>query len=305
MENGFNTFVVGPYDKKIKDVDELLKSKSKVGIDEILDNRTDFITFLIEHEFDHKKPLDEIQKSVNKIIKHMLDFGDNSLLLRQQHLKLLANKSGLAFEDLKDKYEYDFKQIGLNTKAIEKNIQRKPYKPNNDVGLNPKFIEPEKTELSEQDKKKLSNGLTYSQSDYEINKNKLNKGFDKLILVLVNYSKGFKEVDELLNIRLMNCPLDAHKFIFKSMEYLYNKYGFFDEKTLLDFLKEKGSKDDETSRNYRQSFEYFQNLVNEPTYMYYHKNVYKENCDKRINDTILEIQGDKYEFVIADLSVKI
>jgi DNA primase len=117
MENGFNTYVVGNYDKSIKDVDELFTKQGKEAINHILEERTDFVSFLINNEFQNKKPLDEIQKSVNKIITGILDFGDDSLLLRQQHLKLIADRTGLAFEDLKAKYDQEFAKLGINNKS--------------------------------------------------------------------------------------------------------------------------------------------------------------------------------------------
>jgi DNA primase len=140
MENGFNTYVVGSYDKSIKDVDELLNKQGKDAINKIIDERIDYVTFLINSYFAKKMPLDETEKVVNNIIKTMLDLGDNSILLRSKHLKLLAEKSELEYQDLLTKYEHDFKKVNV-TLPKEKTFNKKPFKPTNTIGLEQTFIE--------------------------------------------------------------------------------------------------------------------------------------------------------------------
>jgi DNA primase len=304
MENGFSTYVIGPYDAKIKDVDELFKIHGKDNIAQILNERIDYITFLINHEFQHKKPLDEIQKSINDIINHMIEFGDSSLLLRQQHLKLLADKSGLAFDDLKAKYELDFSKIGIKTKMHGKSGY-KPYKPNNEIGLNQKFIEPEKTDLKNIEQIAASDNITQLENENQSLEMRLSDGFNQLILAIVNYPEGFKKVDDAININLTNFPLVQHKFIFKTIQYILNKEEALNESTLIEFLKKRGAEENAIAKSYRSAYEYFINQTNDLMYQSYFKKQLCGNCEQRIDDLINRIQLIKYESTICKTILEI
>jgi DNA primase len=304
MENGFNTYVVGSYDKDIKDVDDLMKIRGKESINEILNERVDFITFLINNEFQQKKPLDEIQRSINTIIFHMIEFGNNSLLLRQQHLKLLADKSGLAFDDLKAKYEQDFIKIAGNSK-VNRIYQSKPHKPDNEVGLHQRFIEPEKTELKENEQTKINNHIVELENEKQASQIRLSDGFNQLILALVNYPQGFKKVDDALNVNLINFPLIQHKFIFKSIQYILDKEENLSEETLSVFLKEHAVNDNVVAKHYRSAYEYFLIQINDQMYQSYFKKHLVKNCEQRISDLINRIQFTKYEFTIYQIMLEI
>ncbi|MDR2369343.1 MAG: DNA primase [Mycoplasmataceae bacterium] len=303
MENGFNTYVVGSYSKNIKDADELMNTVGKDAIDEILNERVDYISFLINNEFQSKKPIDEIQKSTNTIIAHLIDFADNSLLLRQQHLKLLADKSGLAFEDLKSKYDYDYaKTSGVKGKQ---RYQFNANNPNNEVGLNPKFIEPSEAELKEVEQAEANDNIVQLENQYQAVQTKLNNGFNHLILSVLHYPEGFKKVDEAININLADFPLEQHKFIFKSIQYILNKEMALNELSLTKFLKEHGTGDSITAKHYRSAYEFFIDQVNDPIYQSYFREHLSKNREQRIDELINRIQLINYEFMIYKLVLKI
>jgi DNA primase len=117
IENSFNVFVSGKYDKSIKDVDELIESQGKTGVEKIISERVDFISYLIDVTFSKTLPLDETVEGVKVILQFMADAAD--VLLKTKHLELLSSKSGLIFKDLEEQYttyskkEYDSKPEGV------------------------------------------------------------------------------------------------------------------------------------------------------------------------------------------------
>ncbi|MDE7434133.1 MAG: toprim domain-containing protein, partial [Mycoplasmoidaceae bacterium] len=111
MTNGFNVYVVNKYDSKIKDVDELMQASGKKAVDEIIENRRDFISYLISIKLPKCLPLDEVQTNTNYILKQMAEYSD--LLLRNYHFKQISELTGLSVEDLSDKLNQILKAKGI------------------------------------------------------------------------------------------------------------------------------------------------------------------------------------------------
>jgi DNA primase len=99
---------VAPYDANIKDVDELITKKGPESIKKIIQDRTDFFTYLINYTF--KKTLSQDQKlnELNSILSYMAKNPET--LLKSKHFETLALISGFNLLDIQDKYEYHFKK---------------------------------------------------------------------------------------------------------------------------------------------------------------------------------------------------
>lgn len=108
MSNGFNVYVIGKYDKQNKDVDELMQHKGKTSVDQIIDTRRDFISYLIDIKLSNQKSLDEIQSNINYVLKEMADCGD--VLLRTKHFELIEQLTGIKVNDLQIKFNEFNKQ---------------------------------------------------------------------------------------------------------------------------------------------------------------------------------------------------
>jgi DNA primase len=304
MENDFNVYVVAPYDKNIKDVDELSQRNGKEAIQNILDERIDFATFMINTEFASKKPLDEIQKSVNKIISQMINFGSNSLLLRQKHLKLLSEKSGLAFEDLKSKFEYDFTQINQLSQNQKIYSKYMPTKPDNDVGLPKTFIETEEI-IKEKENNNIVSGKFYDALVEEqlALKKRLSQGYDKLILAIMNNSdKSFNFLKDL-NIRQTDYEFIEQEYIFKSIDYMSIKGDKPDEKKLGEFLVEQSKGDNAIANNYKKAYAYLQRLIEKPIYLNFEKKLLSDKYEERLK-IVNDIKAQKYELIMKSKTLE-
>jgi DNA primase len=306
MENGFNTYVVGPYDKSIKDVDELFDKQGRATLENILQERTDFVSFYIHNEFSIKKPLDEIQKSVNIIIQHMVDFGDNSLLLRQQHLKLLADKSGLAFEDLKAKFDQDVHKLGATDKLSSNgNYTPKPYKPNNDVGLSNKFVEPEVDDKNVAPAKIEVNKIVVdAESKVKTLHKTLAVAYDRLIMLIIANPTLINKVIEELTIN-SEFDLNQQKLILKGILYLHTKGEKITDDSLHSFLKAHSEGESDLAKGYQNALSYFIELVSDQFNISYFRDKLNKNTEERLKATVAQIQRAKYELLIASKIIKI
>ncbi|MDR3257633.1 MAG: DNA primase [Mycoplasmataceae bacterium] len=306
MENGFNTFVVGPYNKSIKDVDELINKNGKEAIDNILQDRVDFVTFYINNEFTTKKPLDEIQKSVNMVIKHMVDFGDNSLLLRQQHLKLLSEKSGLAFEDLKSKFDQDINKLNVTDKpAYNSSYTPRPYKPTNDFGLDKKFIEPEVNQKDVIPEKAEANKMiAESESKIKTLRKTLSVAYDRLIMTIIANPSLVSKVVEELSIN-SEFDLTQQKLILKGILYLHTKTETINDENLNNFLKSHSESKNDIAKDYGLALKYFNELLSDQFNTSYFRNKLSNKAEERLNAIVIQIQQTKYELLIANKIIKI
>jgi DNA primase len=112
VEEGFNVYIHGEYDKQYKDIDELLNKTNQESVVNVINNRRDYITFLIDNMFSTEKPQDEIQAFVNQMIEFIKENGD--MLLRTRHIRYLSNKSHIEYEDLLNKFNNDIVRTKQN-----------------------------------------------------------------------------------------------------------------------------------------------------------------------------------------------
>jgi DNA primase len=103
LEEKIDTYVVGSYDKAIKDVDELLNTKGKEAISEIIDTRRDYISFLIDQNFSVAKPNDEKIHLIKKVLAEMIELDD--IMLKTLHLEFLSKYTGISLQDLSAQYD--------------------------------------------------------------------------------------------------------------------------------------------------------------------------------------------------------
>ncbi len=156
MNNGFNVYVVAGYDKQTKDVDELMQTKGKEAIDSIINNRIDFISFLINLKLANKNSLDDIQTNVNFLLKEMNEYGD--VLLRTKHFDLISKLSGIHQNDLQIK----FNEFSKNNYQSDNKYIKNYNNPKKSDNFN---FDQEESKLVE--KKKQTDA--YSVSKYSLN----------------------------------------------------------------------------------------------------------------------------------------
>jgi DNA primase len=103
LEQKIDVYVVGQYDKKIKDVDELLNKEGKKALVNIIDTRRDYISFLIDQSFSSPKQADEKIHLIKKILAEMIDLDD--VMLKTLHLEVLSKSTNISLQDLSAQYD--------------------------------------------------------------------------------------------------------------------------------------------------------------------------------------------------------
>jgi DNA primase len=103
LENNLSTFVIGSYDKSIKDIDELLSKQKVSGIKKVYEERVDYISFLINVKLSEVKSLDEKINNIKNIFRVMNECDD--VLLKTQHLQLISDLTNVNINDLSEQYD--------------------------------------------------------------------------------------------------------------------------------------------------------------------------------------------------------
>jgi DNA primase len=297
MENGFNTFVVDDYDKKYKDIDELLNANGLDAINKIMEQRKDFVTFLIENEFNKSKPLDEVQKSVNYLIECMLNFGDNSLLLRTRNLKLLAEKSKLDFDDLLNKFNRDEQKLFPQSPSYKKT---RFTKPTNEIGLDDKFVE---SEIDNEVPKlpTISNIAKFKKENLDRLKllsKSLVTAYDYLISILLLYPESLEYFEKEISLTT-NYEFLEQETILKTIRYFKLLTKPINETEILKFMKQRSEESNNVvSKSYLNAYKYLTNHLASINYEYF-KQIGQKNTNQRLQETINKLQMQKYEFNIC------
>ena len=99
FENGLNVSVVTYQNYKEKDVDEILRAHGKAAVDDLIKNRTDFLTYKIIYDLPLNMSNDEKIIRVGNLLKYLSEYGDT--LLHDMHLDLISQRTKLAKDSLK------------------------------------------------------------------------------------------------------------------------------------------------------------------------------------------------------------
>jgi len=114
FENGLNVSVVTYQNYKEKDVDEILRAHGKAAVDDLIKNRTDFLTYKIIYDLPLNMSNDEKIIRVGNLLKYLSEYGDT--LLHDMHLDLISQRTKLAKDSLKLKLN-EFIEANKNTSS--------------------------------------------------------------------------------------------------------------------------------------------------------------------------------------------
>lgn len=117
VENNFHVYVIGNYDKKYKDVDELIANLGNESLTLCLTNKIDFISYYIKYLLSNTSDKAIIFKIIDEILFYIVENGD--ILLKNEHLKLINELANVDIELLKEKYNAILNKEYLPPKNIE------------------------------------------------------------------------------------------------------------------------------------------------------------------------------------------
>ncbi|WP_412032001.1 DNA primase [Malacoplasma muris] len=118
--HNIKVFVVAPYDKSYKDIDELLKSNDKNTVLEVINNQISFISYLcIKMLSDKSLTNKEIVLRTKKILDNVISYSYDELTL-DNDLLLLSKFSSISVDALN---QYIKKELNKNKKEVDSNIK--------------------------------------------------------------------------------------------------------------------------------------------------------------------------------------
>lgn len=253
----FNIFVVAPYDSQYKDVDELVKQKSKDECLKIINNQISFIQYYCEtlkkKELSYKDKTAETENLINMIN----EFSYNPFLISDD-LQAISNFSGISVSILNDSIRVTNKSSIFKTRYsddLEKKISLsmdvyEEYKANEfkfvekNIKLNIPKKELEKIRAKERD---LIISLLYSRELYgyfykyighvHFNRDGI---IDKSLRTILYYADLYKNnpnltirknVENMLNSEMID--IDEKKYLYKIINTFYESNSFSLSKTSL------------------------------------------------------------------------
>jgi len=306
MENGFNVYVIGSYDKNIKDVDELLNVKGKSAIDDIIDNYRDFLSFEIENSLNKKLSLDEKQTVINHLIKEMIELGD--LSIKSINLKLMSKLSGLDFNDLNNKYSLNaqrYQKLDIYEKKPANSFLKSKNKTkiDNEIGLDDQFYEAEQY-LDENQKvnfsecelllKQYTNLAFYA-------KEAITRTLDYLILFLINYPQYFKQFKTDQRFKNLSNYVEQASILKVIELLLQNDQIKINEQSIIEKLVDLSNK----SPNYQKAYMHFKNIVNDPYYLQFKKGSFKNKQSQVLDDILNNLYEHQYQFLLYTNMAKV
>ncbi len=287
LDNGFKVYVANYGSIREKDPDEIITNLDSKQLNKIIENKEDYISFLIKEKLKDKLPLDKLTKTVDELLVDIIDYGD--LMLRTKYLKLLSDLSNLDFDDLMFKYNFLFnKKYSLSKVYINKNIiDNDLYE--NSMKLLDENYSPDKTELE--------NLLNF----YVIQMNKCKKNMGSILNVLITQSI-FVPNSILIFFGDIRMCLDkginiSQSKLIKIIESIVKK-----SKSNIDSLMliENIRKFNDGTNSTKNAISYFEKLMNSNVFENpFEKNNYSTNIEKRIKDNVLKLKEDRYKLIFS------
>ncbi|MDR3249505.1 MAG: DNA primase [Mycoplasmataceae bacterium] len=270
IESEIDTYIIGKYDTKYKDVDELLRKEGKEMLGKIIDERRDYISFLIDNKFDIDKPIDEKISLIREILNTMLDIND--ILLKTTHLEYLSKKSGISLSGLNEKFD-ELLQERNKPLGIKKTITKQTN--NSSEGVKKEEIDIEKDKINT-----ICNTIT--------------QNLNNLILLGINDEQVvnlFKKIyfNELIRI----FPVEV--MILKIMMVLNNDEKKISEKNIYDLIKTTYGEE-----KYKIAGYLIEDIKNKELV-----NIDKNKRTDSANDSINEIEKKKYDLISTSISIQI
>lgn len=119
FENGFNVSIIDYASFKEKDVDEIIQNHNNIAIKQLIENRIDYILFIIRFYLKNKVYGNSKINIVKNLIKYIVQHSNNQLQ-KTKYLKEIANLTGFEFTDINDEYENEYKRIFNNQQFPQK-----------------------------------------------------------------------------------------------------------------------------------------------------------------------------------------
>ena len=279
FENGLNVSVVTYKNYIEKDVDEILKAHDKTAVDDLLKNRTDFLTYKIIHDLPLNMSNDEKMVNVGNLLKYLSEYGDT--LFHDMHLDIISQRTNIPKDSLKLKLN-EFIQINkqANSGGVNFNKNKSPTN-------------------------KRANASAYQKSEMQFLHQQIQAYISQILITILSNPKSFDFFSEKINIPRLIATPEQDK-IYRLYKIIISSNPAISSNDLFDELKttiKRKIKDINLSNEDRDIYKNAIKLLT--TYMYDVEENQNTNYEHEIDALVYNFTIKSYQFLIQDKINKI
>ena len=173
IDNGYNVTIANYQDFQQKDIDEIILKNGIYAAKKVIEEREDFVSFLIRKKLSIKQPVDKVKNAVDELIEDIISYGNK--MLKNQYFKSIAQLANYDLEEIekefnkKEQNALSYKQTNYNYSKSYKH-QNNNYSSKTNVVTNDEMInEIQKAILD------FNNNYEHSLQSISLQKNSIGK----------------------------------------------------------------------------------------------------------------------------------
>ena len=143
IDNGYNVTIANYQDFQQKDIDEIILKNGIDAAKKVIEEREDFVSFLIRKKLSIKQPVDKVKNAVDDLIEDIISYGNK--MLKNQYFKSIAQLANYDLEEIekefnkKEQNALSYKQTNYNYSKSYKH-QNNNYSSKTNVATNDEMI---------------------------------------------------------------------------------------------------------------------------------------------------------------------
>ena len=143
IDNGYNVTIANYQDFQQKDIDEIILKNGIDAAKKVIEEREDFVSFLIRKKLSIKQPVDKVKNAVDELIEDIISYGNK--MLKNQYFKSIAQLANYDLEEIekefnkKEQNALSYKQTNYNYSKSYKH-QNNNYSSKTNVATNDEMI---------------------------------------------------------------------------------------------------------------------------------------------------------------------
>lgn len=296
FENGLNVFVANYGSLKEKDADEIINKYGNDKLHEIINNRLDYVTYLINKRLEQKLPIDKLTRIVSSLIEYVVKYGD--IILRSKHIQLIAQLSGLDVEDLKNKY-----QDLLKTEYKSSNVYVNDNSSNKIYEKSMKLFDENGTTSSSTNKKELDIYLSEYGRNHNSHTRNAHNALESLIIQSLFIPKTILDYFDDIKSCIENGIDISQSRLIKIINHVVKSNNKdLSTNELINLIQEYGKSNHNTQTI--KAIDYLNELyINHIENNILEKDNYSKNIKKRINDNVAALKDDRYKLIIDSYAI--
>ena len=279
FENGLNVSVVTYQNYKKKDADEILRTHGKAAVDDLIKNRTDFLTYKIIYDLPLNMSNDEKIIRVGNLLKYLSEYDDT--LLYDMHLDLISQRTKLAKDSLKLKLN-EFIEANKNASSGGVNFTK-----------NKPIVN------------KQTKSTTHQKSEIQFLYQQIQACISQILIIILSNPKLFDLFSKRVNISKTIASPEQDK-IYRLYKNIISSNPIISSNELFNELTTTIERKIKDKNLTKEDIDVYKNAIKLlTTYMYDVEENQNVNYEREIDSLIYNFTIKSYQFLIQDKINKI